>query len=450
MLQNLAKCACTRRATTSLVFGSTLPTAYVQKRFYAPGKNQEIVTYLQQCEEKERDSRASNTYRIQSFRLAADVVEKLDFTVKHGDDLKGVRGIGPGIRSRINMFLGHEKLKPLGDSDAIKALTVIPGLGERLAETLYNAGCTTIQDLHLKKYKDALSHNALMGLKYFEHTRQPVQRESPEAIVDFCKRFLSMDGYEIVIAGEYRRGASNLTEPIELVIIDKNYSDPIPTPPHPSTLEPLGPRKSSRSKQPFSRHYEKKKQRATSVLLTKFADPLNELGLVSDTTNRTRNLWQGWMRVPKRGESRKTRLEGVHDMSGEFHRVNVAYVPKASKGAALLVLTGDDYYHLDCQRKAIDAGLYLNEWGLWEWEPSPESISRFQTSDAPHVKNSLGAMWGSETEQDEGRWVRPEVVEEEQILDAIGVEYVPPHKRNFRFLVGGKSRNGSSATTKNP
>ena len=127
-----------------------------------------------------------------------------------------------------------------------------------------------------------------------------------------------------------------------------------------------------------------------------------------------------------------------------------SYVPEASKGAALLALTGDDYYHLDCQRKAIDAGLYLNEWGLWEWEPSPESISRFQTSDAPHVKNSLGAMWGSETEQDEGRWVRPEVVEEEQILDAIGVEYVPPHKRNFRFLVGGKSRNGSSATTKNP
>ena len=31
-----------------------------------------------------------SSYKIQSFRLAADIVGKLDFTVKHGDELKGV------------------------------------------------------------------------------------------------------------------------------------------------------------------------------------------------------------------------------------------------------------------------------------------------------------------------------------------------------------------------
>jgi hypothetical protein len=45
-------------------------------------------------------------------------------------------------------------------------------------------------------------------------------------------------------------------------------------------------------------------------------------------------------------------------------------------------------------------------------------------------------MWGSETEADKGRWVQLETTEEEQILNAIGAEFVPPNKRNFRFLPG--------------
>jgi len=102
----------------------------------------------------------------------------------------------------------------------------------------------------------------------------------------------------------------------------------------------------------------------------------------------------------------------------------------------MLVLTGDGYYFFACTRKAVQSGLYLNEWGLWEWEPDSQSISRFQTSDAPHEKTSLGAIWGSETEEDKGRWVRLETLEEEQILNTIGGEYVPPKRRNFRFIEG--------------
>lgn len=91
-------------------------------------------------------------------------------------------------------------------------------------------------------------------------------------------------------------------------------------------------------------------------------------------------------------------------------------------------------------RKAAQAGLYLNEWGLWEWEPDSQSLSRFKTSDAPHEKTSLGAMWGSETEEDKGRWVQLETTEEEQIMSAIGAEYVPPNKRNFRFLLSKQAK----------
>ena len=126
------------------------------------------------------------------------------------------------------------------------------------------------------------------------------------------------------------------------------------------------------------------------------------------------------------------------------------YAPEQSQGSALLVLTGDEDYYLDCTRKAVQAGLYLNEWGLWEWEPDSQSISRFQTSNAPYEKTSLGAMWGSETEADEGRWVQLETPREEEIMDAIGGEYVPPNKRNFRFMVGKAGAKKGPVTTDNP
>ena len=112
----------------------------------------------------------------------------------------------------------------------------------------------------------------------------------------------------------------------------------------------------------------------------------------------------------------------------------------------MLALTGDGHFHYDCVRKAIKAGLYLNERGLWEWEPDSQSLARFKTSDAPHKITSLGAIWGSETEEDKGRWIQLDAFEEEQIFESIGAEYVPPEKRNLRFI-SGEARSKLSAAT---
>jgi len=92
----------------------------------------------------------------------------------------------------------------------------------RGAEALYDAGCDTIPKLHFKKYKRMLSPRAKMGLKYINHSRPPVPRENAEAIMvrcyfphslgsqaqadrrtqEFCKHFIPMDGYEVIIAGD--------------------------------------------------------------------------------------------------------------------------------------------------------------------------------------------------------------------------------------------------------
>ncbi|KAF9643593.1 hypothetical protein BDM02DRAFT_3151454 [Thelephora ganbajun] len=459
MLWNLARCTCTRRATASLTFGSFLPTVHASRRLYATRVNEDIINLLNKCVEEERVSPTKNAYKIRSFRAAAVAIGKLDSQVQRGDELKGVRGVGPGIRRRISTFLGNEEKPPkksdeiLKRSKTIKTLMTIPGLGKKAAEALYDAGCDSIERIHLKKYKEALSPGARRGLKYIKHLESPVPRENAEAIVEFCKHFMPMDGYEIVIAGDYRRGAPAISVPIELLIADKSTTDPIPAPPHPSTLKPPNSHRPTRTKLPFSQYYMANQEKATSVLLKKIIRPLEDMGVVSDTTTPGVNVWQGWMRVPKKSESwesRKERLDGIQRLDGDFHRVNVTYIPRQSRGAVLLALTGDEDYYLDCKRKAVGAGLYLNEWGLWEWEPDSQSLSRFQTSDAPHEKTSLGAMWGSETEADKGRWVPLESFEEEQILNAIGGEYVPPGKRNFRFIVGKTKPRRNAVSMKNP
>lgn len=48
MLQNLAKCACTRRAGTSLTLTSPLSTGHAPKRFYATGKNEDLIRLLKE------------------------------------------------------------------------------------------------------------------------------------------------------------------------------------------------------------------------------------------------------------------------------------------------------------------------------------------------------------------------------------------------------------------
>ena len=65
------------------------------------------------------------------------------------------------------------------------------------------------------------------------------------------------------------------------------------------------------------------------MLLNKIIRPLEDLGVVSDTTTPGMNVWQGWMRVPKKDkswESRKERINGIKTLDGDFHRVNITYV----------------------------------------------------------------------------------------------------------------------------
>ena len=79
------------------------------------------------------------------------------------------------------------------------------------------------------------------------------------------------------------------------------------------------------------------------MLLNKIIRPLENLGVVCDTTTPGVNVWQGWMRVPEKGggswESRKERMDGIQTLNGDFHRVNVTYVSSSEFALGIQLLT---------------------------------------------------------------------------------------------------------------
>lgn len=63
-------------------------------------------------------------------------------------------------------------------------------------------------------------------------------------------------------------------------------------------------------------------------MFNKIIKPLESLGVVSDTTRPGVNVWQGWVRLPKKNgpwESRRDRLDGIQKVDGTFRRANITY-----------------------------------------------------------------------------------------------------------------------------
>ena len=208
------------------------------------------------------------------------------------------------------------------------------------------------------------------ALKYFEYLGAPVPRENAETILvcycsptyldhefkttDIRRNFADVSCHwadtklsslvtskqivdnkrlpEANICMGSRRGASTISKPIELLIIDKSTDVPVPTLPHPFTLKPTDLLEPLRGVRPNKEDYEK------APLLRDIVRPLENLGVVADAITPGVHGWQGWVRVPKKGESwesRKERLDGIRTLNGDFCLLNITYV--SSSESALRV-----------------------------------------------------------------------------------------------------------------
>jgi DNA polymerase beta len=93
-----------------------------------------------------------------------------------------------------------------------------------------------------------------------------------------------------------------------------------------------------------------------------------------------------------------------------------------SRGAALLAHTGDVEFNKHVRAKALGMGMELNEYGLWRWQ-----------GDANGDDDDV-------LQEDWGFWELVRAETEEEILSEVGMPYVEPEKRNFKFVVGKGAR----------
>lgn len=118
--------------------------------------------------------------------------------------------------------------------------------------------------------------------------------------------------------------------------------------------------------------------------------------------------------------------------------MHTSLAPMGSRGAALLALTGDVDFVRTCRINAIKLGMHLNEFGLWRWNdsasppPLPELVRR--NSKYAKEREQRHKEEAERRKNARGWWELVEGESEEGILRELGMGWVPPEKRNFRFL----------------
>lgn len=118
--------------------------------------------------------------------------------------------------------------------------------------------------------------------------------------------------------------------------------------------------------------------------------------------------------------------------------------PLKSRGAAQIVLTGDEEFVRIARLAAARHGMYLDEYGLWRWHSSEEAALESQSNadanaDADRRPNAVGSAVA-------GYWELVEGESEDRILDELELGSIAPHRRNFRFLTSKKRASARAGT----
>ncbi|KAJ3882542.1 hypothetical protein F5051DRAFT_435985 [Lentinula edodes] len=135
-----------------------------------------------------------------------------------------------------------------------------------------------------------------------------------------------------------------------------------------------------------------------------------------------------------------------------FRKLDLSMAPMPSKATALLFLTGDVEFVRDMRMRADRMGLVLNEFGLWRWDSEGDSEGEAEGEEGSAEGEGEGETEGEEKEGEEegvpsptssdrhGSWTLIPTPTEHALFAALGIEYIPPEKRNFSFLLSRWSK----------
>ncbi|KAJ2927491.1 hypothetical protein H1R20_g9607, partial [Candolleomyces eurysporus] len=352
----------------------------------------------------ERDAEANqsqpNPFKVTAFSNAIEAISQIRETIKSGDDLVLERkGIGLGIKNRINHYFVQQDLALARNYDqqqdalrrrAVIDLQKVPGIGRVKAQALVDAGCWNIASLiRSDQYHSVLTAQQKICLKYIDHLDKTTSREQAESVLQAVESSISPQ-YRAVLAGEYRRGLSDISTIVIMLIHSSYVHVPMPTelPPIFEDRATLAKRKNIIKKRERSSTLTKA-ARKTSLLHTEVLPSLKSKEIAFDTISETLSASEE--------SSAASVASALQIPPGEYRRLVIHFMPQKSRATALLALTGDDDLNRYMRKRAERMGMLLNEYGLWKWnfsEPpkEPEADSLSSDSSEPSAGVSGGVV----------------------------------------------------------
>lgn len=279
---------------------------------------------------KNNKEKVVHSYRLQSINKVIDVISKYPKKINNGEELKDIKGIGKGTIDRINEILQKGKLEEIQEDiinknylKYVEELEEIYGIGRKTAiELITKHKIKSIKDLKklVDQGKIELPENVLKGLKYHGIFQEKIPRSEMDLINNYLLNKLKQIDKQLfgVICGSYRRLKATSND-IDMLIV------------HPDVKSIMS---------------DKKKY------LKKFIELLIKDGFIVETLTDPD--------VP-------TKFMGFSKFNNHpVRRIDIRFIPYESYYYALLYFTGSKDLNKMMRQVAIDLGLTLNEYGLYD------------------------------------------------------------------------------------
>ena len=300
-----------------------------------------------------------NPFRVRAYRNAArrlrELEEQITDLLDHGADLTEIEGIGKEIAEKLRDMVQTGRLKqldelaervPIGLTEVVR----VKGVGPKHARTLWlEVGVTDVDELEkatkggklagLPGFGAKTQENVLKGIDaYRRNTGRALLGEIDAVIAPLIERLRNAKGVSRVEVAGSYRRRRETVGDVDLLAIAASPED-------------------------------------VTKAFTSYGEVDDVLG--SGDTRSSVRLASGL-------------------------QVDLRVVPEEAFGAALMYFTGSKDHNVALRQRAIDRGLRLNEYGLFEG-----------TEDDPHAKRVAG-------------------VSEEEIYQRLGLAWVPPELREDR------------------
>lgn len=342
--------------------------------------NQELIDELRVLE-KYYKLKSKDSFREIAYHRAIASIQTLDTKITDMSQVRGLRGVGKAISAKIKDYIDNGYIRQVRDildaehdeydddeEERVKSsFRAIWGVGRKKADELWDAGFRSIDELRTDT--SYLTRNQKIGLKYYDDLLTPIPRKYIDVLQVGIRYVLSkvygVSNFQMTVAGSYRRGMK-VSGDMDFVICSSKFD------------------------------------------LKQCVRTLMKYGIVSETLAISDGKFQGIARCP----------------SGQWFsiRLDIEFVSEEEWGSTLLYFTGSKAFNTCMRMRAKEYGLILHQHGLFVRDIKEDE----------HI--DLHKMWANRNSMDYKpiSWesgMRIPVYTEEEIFEALGMEYVPPKRR---------------------